>query len=544
MAISEFWWHNAVIYQVYPRSFYDTDGDGIGDLPGITTRLDYLADLGVNALWISPIFQSPMRDFGYDVSDYTAIDPMFGTLEDFDVLLAEAHALGIRILLDLVPNHTSDQHAWFQQSRASRSNPKRDWYIWRDAQADGSPPNNWLSYFGGAAWTWDAASAQYYLHNFHTSQPDLNYRHPAVKQAMFEQISFWLARGVDGFRIDVIERMMKDPQFRDNPLSPDYVAGRDNPMYSQQRVHSENGEGIHELIAEFRQVFDEFGERGTGRERLMVGEILYTADAEKMASFFGTPEQPEMQMPFDFALLIVPFEAEALRRFLDQYNGVMPLEGRNYVLGNHDQPRVATRIGRERARAAAMMLFTLPGTAFIYQGEELGLPDAEIAPADYQDPQGIQTGVSRDGCRAPMPWSPDPNAGFTTGSPWLPIPPEYAAFSVELQKYDPQSSLTLYQRLILLREESLALYNGRFRTLDAPEGVLLYERVSDAVGQAETGEHYLIALNFGDAPRTLDLAQAGAHGELLLSTGLDRKGEIALDSVALHPGEGVIIWVT
>ncbi|MCC6804636.1 MAG: alpha-amylase [Anaerolineae bacterium] len=524
------WWQRGVIYQIYPRSFMDSSGDGIGDLRGIVERLDYLKWLGVDGLWLSPTFPSPMADFGYDVADYTDVHPLFGTLDDFDHLLAEAHRRDIRILLDLVPNHTSSQHRWFLESRSSRDNPKRDWYIWRDpvlatqAKPDGSPPNNWLAYFGGSAWTWDEATGQYYLHNFLPEQPDLNWHNPEVRQAMFDAIRFWLKRGVDGFRIDVIDRMLKDEQFRDNPLDPGWLEGRDNPAAQYLRLFSENRPGIHELIREFRAVFDEFP------DRVSIGEIAYSLNPSIITAFYGEPTQPfgtELHLPFNFALTMLDWNAKDVRGFVDAYEGMIPAHGwANYVLGNHDQPRVATRIGVAPARAAAMLLLTLRGTPFLYYGDELGMRDVNIPAEQYQDPQGINIGISRDPERTPMQWSAAPNAGFAPPgvTPWLPLAPDYATVNVEAEQRDPRSMLMLCKRLIDLRRSDEALSLGNYQSLDAPDGVFAFAR----------GGRYAIALNF-----TGDVQRVPLSGEIVLSTHLDRDG--AVDNFELRPNEGVIL---
>lgn len=520
------WWQNAVFYQVYPRSFHDANGDGVGDLPGLLARLNHFTMLGVDALWISPVFRSPMADFGYDVSDYTAIDPLFGTLADFDALLAAAHARGLRIVLDLVPNHTSDQHAWFVESRSSRDNPHRDWYIWRDPAPDGGPPNNWLSYFGGPAWTLDPASGQYYLHNFAPEQPELNYRNPAVKQAMFAQIRFWLDRGVDGFRIDVIDRMLKHPDLPDNPPDPNWREG-DNPVWRLRRVHSENADGIHALIAEMGDVFRAYP------DRVSIGEIAYSTDPAFIASFRGTPERPEIDMPFNFAPLMLPWSAEAVRAFVDAYDAAVPGPGANYVIGNHDQDRVATRRGPEQARVAAMLLLTLRGAAFIYQGEELGLTNGEVAREHFRDPQGINTGFSRDPCRTPFHWDDSHNAGFSEcDTPWLPVAANYRTHNVLAELDDSRSFLQLYRQLIALRRAEPALAEGRYRSVDAPEGVFLYAREHDH-------QRLWMALNFTAQPQTVALHDADA--QVVLSTLLDRAGETAGGLLTLRPGEGVIV---
>jgi alpha-glucosidase len=519
------WWQRGIVYQIYPRSFMDSNGDGIGDLRGIADRLDYLTWLGVDALWLSPIFPSPMKDFGYDVSDYVGIHPIFGTMDDFDYLLKEAHKREIRIVLDLVPNHTSSEHAWFKESRSSRDNPKRDWYIWRDAKPDGSPPNNWLAYFGGAAWTWDETTQQYYLHSFLPEQPDLNWHNPEVRRAMYDAIRFWLKRGVDGFRIDVIDRMIKDEQLRDNPLDPNWMEGH-NPAHRYQRLYSENQPGVHDLIRDLRLVFNEF------TESVSIGEIGYFRDPGMIAPFYGqaqaqAPQGDEIHLPFNFALILLAWQADEIRAFVDAYEGLIPAHGwANYVLGNHDQSRVATRIGDAQARVAAMLLLTLRGTPFLYYGDELGMRDVDIPREKYQDPQGVNLGFSRDPERTPMQWDATPNAGFTSADaePWLPLAPDYPWANVNVEKGDPRSVLTLYKRLIDLRRSDDALIFGAYASLAAPDGVYAYTR----------GEKYMIALNFTGEAKPLALS-----GEIVVSTHLDRTGKV--EALELRPNEGVIL---
>lgn len=520
------WWMRGIVYQIYPRSFMDSNGDGVGDLRGIASKLDYIQWLGIDAIWISPIYPSPMHDFGYDVSDYTDINPLFGTLADFDHLLAEAHERGIKVLLDLVPNHTSSDHPWFIESRSSRDNPKRDWYIWRDAKPDGSPPNNWLAYFGGPAWTWDENTQQYYLHNFLPEQPDLNYRNEAVCQAMFDNIRFWLRRGVDGFRVDVIDRMIKDDiNLRDNPPNPDYVEGVWNPQDRLLRVYSEGYEGIHDLIHRFRAVFDEFD------DRVMIGEIAYSIDPDYITSFYGEGTEPygsEIHQPFNFALMMIPWEAEAIRAFVDAYDKAIPPYGwGNYVLGNHDRERLVSRVGAAQARNAAMLLLTLRGTPTIYYGEELGMSDVPIPPEQYQDPQGINLGISRDPERTPMQWDEAPNGGFAPegAAPWLPLAADFAINNVESQMVEPRSMLNFYRKLIALRKSDDDLLLGEYQSVNAPLGVFAYRR----------GQHYLVALNFTDAPQSVD-----ATGEIVVSTKMDR-GEKVNGTLVLRPNEGVIV---
>ncbi len=520
MTQSSDWWKRGVFYQIYPRSFKDSDNNGIGDLRGIADQLDYLVWLGVDALWLSPIFPSPMADFGYDVASYVDIDPIFGTLADFDHLLKEAHRRNIRIVLDLVPNHTSNQHNWFKESRSSRDNPKRDWYIWRDPKPDGSPPNNWLAYFGGSSWTFDEQTGQYYLHSFLPEQPDLNWRNPEVKQAMFDQIRFWLKRGVDGFRIDVIDRMLKDEQLRDNPPDPHYVEGRDNPAHRYLRLFSENRPGIHALIREMRAVFDEFP------NRVSIGEIAYSLNPSLITGFYGDPKEGgELNLPFNFALILLQWQAADVRAFVDAYEGMIPPYGwPTYVVSNHDQTRVATRIGDAQARLAGMLLLTLRGTPFIYYGDELGMRDVDIPAAQYQDPQGINLGISRDPERTPMQWNAAPHAGFSAVETWLPVAPDYTQVNVEAEQADPRSPLTLFKTLLDLRRADEALSLGDYESLEAPEDVFAFKR----------GGKYIVALNFSDLSQSLDLS-----GEIVLSTYLDREGGV--EKLDLRPNEGVVL---
>ena len=389
------WWREAVFYQVYPRSFQDANGDGVGDLEGVRRRLPYLAEtLGVDAVWLSPFYPSPMADFGYDVADYCGVDPLFGDLEDFDRLLAGCHERGLRLIVDLVPNHTSDRHPWFVESRASRHSPKRDWYVWRHPKPGGGPPNNWQAVFGGAAWEWDGATGQYYLHSFLAEQPDLNWRHPEVRAAMVGVMRFWLDRGVDGFRIDVADFVMKDPELGDDPPP--------GPGRPRSRAHPD----IHGVFRDTRLLLDEYEP-----PRVAIGEI-HEDDLAVWASYYGSGD--ELHLPFNFSLLHAPWEAEEVRRRVEALEAAL-LAGAwpNWVLGNHDEPRLATRFGPGAARTAAMLLLTLRGTPTLYYGDELGLPQLEVPPERQQDPFGRRVpGRGRDGCRTPMPWDAGPHAGF------------------------------------------------------------------------------------------------------------------------------------
>lgn len=535
------WWQHGIIYQIYPRSFQDSNGDGIGDLNGIRQRLDYLQWLGVNAIWISPIFQSPMADFGYDVADYKAIDPIFGSLADMEALIEAAHQHDIRIILDFVPAHTSDRHAWFQESRASRDNPKRDWYIWRDPKDDGSLPNNWGSYFGGPAWTLDEATGQYYLHQFDPKQPELNWRNPEVKEAMFDTVRFWLDRGVDGFRMDVVGFIIKDEALRDNPINPDAPDNLpDNDLLSRLiPKYSQNQTETHSLLQELRQLVDSYD------DRCLIGEIW--APLETWATYYGQVGREEIQLPFNFNLLLLGWDVQAIKASVSATEAILPNHAwPNYVLGNHDFPRLASRYGSElQARLAAMMLLTLRGTPTLYYGDELGMPNISLTQEQVQDPQGIRLGVarSRDVARSPMAWDDGQFAGFSTVEPWLPLHDDYEKRNVYTQNLIPNSILNLYRRLLRLRRSSMALRRGEYRAVEAPDEWFAYVR---EVG--ESGERYLILLNFSPEEMTAQMASAASslEGKIQLSTYMDRsqdhrKSTISLSQVTLRGYEGLIL---
>ncbi|MFG1420098.1 alpha-amylase family glycosyl hydrolase [Roseixanthobacter liquoris] len=521
------WWQTGVIYQVYPRSFQDGSGDGVGDLPGLLARLDYLADLGVDAIWISPIFPSPMADFGYDVADYVGIDPLFGTLEDFDRLVAAVHGRGMKLLLDLVPNHTSDAHPWFQEARASRDNPKRDWYIWRDPAPDGGPPNNWLSEFGGSAWAFDVTSGQYYYHAFLDRQPDLNWRNPQVVAAIHEAMRTWMRRGVDGFRVDVIWHLLKDPQFRDNPENPAFAPGM-NPYSRLLPLHTTDLSEVQDVIAGLRAVVDEFP------ERLLIGEIYLPF--ERLVAYYGA-NLDGVHLPFNFALLDTAWNARALERLIAAYEAALPVGGwPNWVLGNHDRPRIASRVGPDQARVAAMLLLTLRGTPTLYYGDEIGMANVPIPPERIQDPYEKNVpglGLGRDGVRTPMQWDDGPFAGFSTVEPWLPLAADFPEVNVAAQRGNGQSMLTLVRRLIALRHGRAELMLGAYCALAAQGDLLLYVRALDGAGRM------LVALNLGAEPLAATLP--GVSGEVLLSTFCDREGERMSGEIALRANEGVMV---
>jgi alpha-glucosidase len=507
------WWQRGIIYQIYPLSFQDASGDGRGDLEGIRRRLDYLEWLGVDAIWISPIYPSPMKDCGYDVADYCGVAPEFGTLADFDALLVDAHRRGLRMILDFVPNHTSDQHPWFRESRASRDNPRRDWYIWRDR------PNNWLSNFGGSAWTLDERTGQYYYHAFLEEQPDLNWRKPAVRAAMHDVLRFWMRRGVDGFRVDVLWHLMKDAEFRDNPPNPGWRAGDPSVRKLLERYSADQPE-IFDVVREMRAVVNEFP------ERILVGEIYLPL--ERLVAYYGTGGSG-VQLPLNFQLILAPWNAREINRIIAEYERLVPAgEWPNWVLGNHDQRRIATRVGAEQARVAAMLLLTLRGTPTLYYGDELGMEDVRIAPERARD-SWMRTepgvGIGRDPQRTPMQWDASAQAGFSSVEPWLPVSPLFKEKNVERAKSDPRSLLTLYRRLIELRRSRGALVTGRKQLLEAPPEVIAYRR-----------EDLLVALNLGREPRRL-----AASGRVLLSTHMDRQGERLAKALELRANEGAIV---
>ena len=529
------WWQRGVVYQIYPRSFMDSNGDGIGDLPGIIQKLDYLNDgsensLGVDAIWLSPFQRSPMADFGYDVADYCDVDPMFGTLSDFDCLVAETHRRGMKVIIDYVPNHTSDQHAWFIESRSSRDNPKRDWYIWRDPKPDGSLPNNWGSFFGGPAWTLDPATGQYYLHQFVKEQPELNWRSPEVRKAMLDVLRFWMERGVDGFRMDVVGLLIKDAELRDNPLNPNARPNLpENDLHGRQlQIYTEDQDEVHDIIQDIRKLLDSYP------EKCAIGELW--GPMERWVRYYGE-NGSELHLPFNFRLMHQPWSAKAMRASVDEMEAALPpFAWPNYVLGNHDQVRLATRFGgEEHARLAGMMLLTLRGTPTVYYGDELGFANASIPPEKIQDPQGINLGPerTRDVSRTPMQWDMSPEAGFSTVEPWLPVYPDYASRNVAVQSRQPGSMLNFYRSLFWLRRGSPALYGGSYSPLDIEGDCFVYLR-------EQADERKLVVLNFSAGYNTVTTEMDG-KGRLLLSTHMDREGEISLSCIKLRPHEGVVI---
>ena len=553
MADSEFvateWWQTGVIYQVYPRSFQDTDGDGVGDLRGITARLDYLVGLGVDAIWISPIYPSPMADFGYDVADYTGVDKLFGTLEDFDVLLGTAHAKGLRVILDFVPNHTSDLHPWFVESRSSRVSKKRDWYLWRDAAppagelagtAGGGEwkparervPNNWMSQFGGPAWTWDEQTQQFYLHSFLREQPDLNWRNEEVREAMYGAMRFWLDRGVDGFRMDVLWLLIKDEAYRNNFGSAVYNA--DQPE-------------TQEIVAEMRDVLDAYGPTmGEADEsnRVLIGEIYLPLP--ELVRYYGAPRDvvhpkvPQLSganLPFNFHLILAQWNAEAIAEVISTYEELLPAGAwPNYVLGNHDQSRLATRIGAKQARAAAMLLLTLRGTPTMYYGDELGMDDVAVSAAQTRDPAARDGGKGRDPERSPMVWVDAANAGFCPPGvvPWLPLEAGWETRNAAAQAADKTSMLMLYRKLLALRRRHDTLHAGGIAEVRAEGSVLRYRRVGLEGGASVD---FQVLLNLGTEAATVECDK----GVVVLTTLLDGEGAKVEGSVTVEAGEGLLV---
>lgn len=532
MADDYLWWCDGVIYQIYPRSFADSSGSGIGDLNGITEKLDYLADLGVDAVWLSPINPSPDVDFGYDVSDYRDIDPKFGSMADFDRLVKAAQKRGIRIVMDLVLNHTSDQHEWFRQSRSARDNAYRDWYIWHDPDEHGQPPNNWQSVFGGSGWEWDEKTKQYYYHMFYKQQPDLNWRNPKVRAAMLDVFRFWADRGVKGFRLDVFNVYFKDAQFRSNP---EKLIGR-RPFDKQIHWYDFDRPELMGVLEDIRKVLDGYG------EAYAVGE-----------TFFGTPEKAAgycgkdiLHAAFNFDFLENRWNPEGYARIIQAWEKAL---GRDkwptYVLNNHDTVRSATRFGQgeddERLKVAAAMLLTLRGTPFLYYGEEIGMRDIKLKRSEILDPIGKHYWpffIGRDGCRAPMQWEDSPNAGFSSAQPWLPLNPDHIKRNVAAQQADPHSLLHFYKRLLALRREHPALTRGSYELIGgAPSGVLAYVRTT-------ADERALVLLNFKGSPRSVDIGSDADNWQIGLSSkSVKRSGPLST-SMELGGNEALILFNT
>jgi alpha-glucosidase len=532
------WWRGAVIYQIYPRSFRDTNGDGIGDLAGIAEGLDYIADLGVDGIWISPFFTSPMKDFGYDVADYCGIDPSFGSFADFDRIIAKAHALGLKVIIDQVYSHTSDEHAWFQESRADRINPKADWYVWADPKPDGSPPSNWQSVFGGSAWQWDGPRKQYYLHNFLTSQPDLNVHNVDVQDALLDVARFWLNRGVDGFRLDALNFSMHDPDLRDNPPSGLPMELVTRPFDMQVKQYNQSHPDITGFLERIRAAIDEFPGRFT------VAEVGGPEPLAEMKAFTEGGKRLDSAYNFDF-LYAPRLTAPLVRASLSQWSGE-PGEGwPSWAFSNHDAPRAVTRwtLDGDMARAARLnllLLLSLRGNPIIYQGEELGLPQGEVAFEDLQDPEAIANWphtLGRDGARTPMPWAANaPQAGFSNANrTWLKLDPVHTGFAVDSQASDPASTLGYARQLLRLRQTQPALVHGDIALIDSPEDILAFLR-------RDEGGAVLCVFNLGEAPaRWSPPAELGGLSVIATQNTVDTAAALSHD---LAPGTGYWAVVT
>jgi alpha-glucosidase len=524
------WWRGATIYQIYPRSFLDTNGDGVGDLPGIRARLDYIASLGVEAIWVSPFFKSPMADFGYDIADYRAVDPIFGTLEDFDRLVADAHERGLKVMIDQVLSHTSDRHEWFLESRQSRDNPKADWYVWADARADGSPPNNWLSIFGGIAWAWEPRRGQYYLHNFLTQQPDLNFHNPAVRLAQLANMRFWLERGVDGLRLDAINFCFHDAKLRDNPPRPPAERkatgfSSSNPYAFQWHQFNNTQPEMLPFLEEIRALLDEFP------GSVALGEIS-SDDSTATVADYTRPGR--LHMGYSFELLGNDGSPARIRATVEDLRQRAPESWPCWTISNHDVERVVSRWGwndspPQAATQLSALVCSLRGSVCIFQGEELGLGEAELPFEALQDPYGIAFWPSfkgRDGCRTPMPWTESERAGFSSGRPWLPVPREHLGLSVATQERNPDSALHAFRRLMNWRKSQPTLITGDIEFLAATNSVLAFLRVTKE-------ERVLVAFNLSKQPTEIALPGIGSgtplegHG---LPTGTFAAGKLSLPS--------------
>lgn len=518
------------MYEIYVRSFQDSDGDGVGDLRGVIDRLDYLAWLGLDAIWLTPFYTSPMVDGGYDVASYTDVDLLFGSLETFDRLLEEAHRRGLRVVIDLVPNHTSDRHPWFIDSRRSVHAEHRDWYLWRDPGPDGGPPNNWLSVFGGGAWQFDEGTGQYYLHTFAREQPDLNWRNPSVRDAMVRVMRFWLDRGVDGFRIDVLWCLIKDEHFRDNPINPDYVPGA-MPAYEQLvDAYSCDQPEIRDVVAELRRVMDGY------EDRVLIGELYLPVT--RLVEYYGPRGRGGVHLPFNFHLITLPWKARVIQAMIDRYEGLLPAQAwPTWVLGNHDKPRAASRLGTQQARVAALLLLSLRGTPTIYYGEELGMLNGLVPPELMTDPQERMApglGLAREPFRTPMPWDSSRDAGFSSGRPWLPTAEPVVA-SVDRQIADPTSFLSLYRRLLKLRRSERALQVGRYAPIVARGDLIAFRRI-------QGDDELVVAVNLGHDAIELSIPGDPTLSELERLVGAPRPDPVQ-GTLNLAGDDGVVARV-
>lgn len=523
----QLWWQTGIIYEVYTRSFQDSNGDGVGDIRGVLERLDYLESLGVNTIWLTPFYPSPMKDLGYDISDYTGIDSLFGTFQDFDELLQEVHSRGMKLIVDFVPNHTSDQHPWFLESRSSRNNPKRDWYIWKDGKTNGSEPNNWLSVLGGPAWEWNEQTEQYYFHTFLKEQPELNLRNPEVQEAVLEAMRFWLEKGVDGFRVDVMWYLVKDEKFRDNPFNPDYESGMPGPEKLIQ-AYSSNQPEVHDIVRKFRDHLDQY------HEKVMIGELYLSIN--KIVDYYGA-NNGGAHLPGNHSLLLLPWNTRKIAAAIDKYEAALPDSAwPNWVIGNHDQARVVSRIDAAQAKVAAMLLLTLRGTPIMYYGDEIGMSNVEIPKEEMKDPQGLrmENKESRDPQRTPMQWETSKNAGFTTGNPWLRLPNHFDQNNVATQEQDPDSILNFYKRLIALRQKESALHKGDYYPVVTDGNVLAYIRK----GEATTS--FLIVLNLTGEDTVFHPQDTDLEAKIILSTCKEWNNSKLKHGTPIEANEGLL----
>jgi alpha-glucosidase len=523
------WWQTGIIYEVYIRSFQDSNGDGVGDIQGVLQRLDYLQWLGVKALWLTPYYPSPMKDMGYDISDFTGVDPLFGSMEGFDELLREVHRRHMKLIIDFVPNHTSDQHPWFGASRSSMDHPKRSWYYWKDARKDGSPPNNWLSILGGPAWQWDETTKQYYYHAFLKEQPDLNMTNPDVMEAMIDVMRFWLDKGVDGLRVDVMWHLVKDEKWRNNPPNPDYKPEMPDCDQLLQLFSCDQPE-VHNVVCRFRQLMD------TYPERVMLGELYLPI--HQIVSYYGADNRGA-QLPGNFQLLFQPWKARQVGILVDQYEAALPTEAwPNWVIGNHDRRRLVDRIGEPQARVASLLLLTLRGTPIMYYGDEIGMRNVPIPKEEWQDPQGLlmpEKDLCRDPQRTPMQWNASAHAGFTTGKPWLRIDENYQQNNVEAQQKDPGSLLNFYRRLIAFRQSKPALCQGDYYPVVTDGNTLAYMR------RWKGAPSFLVVLNLTGEAKIFQTQDKTLAGTVLLSTAKEGEKKTFKETMRLEANEGVIV---
>jgi len=529
------WWQTEIIYQIYPRSFQDSNNDGIGDIPGIIKRIDYLKRIGIKAIWLSPFYPSPMYDFGYDVSDYKAIHPIFGTMRDFDELLKETHKHNMKLLIDLIPNHTSSEHKWFQESRKSKTNPYRDYYIWKDPKQNGKEPNNWLSYFGGSAWEFDEKTGQYYLHQFLKEQPDLNYQNPKVLKEMLDIMDFWLAKGVDGFRVDAICQICEHPKFPNNPINPKWNGKI--PIEKYILKYTVNQPGTHKIVKAMRKIVDKYN------DRVLIGEAYLPY--KELLKYYGNDD--ECHMPFNFHLLEVKWKASAIKKKINDYEKTLSEKyWPSYVLGNHDQKRIASKVGTEKqARIAAMLLLTLRGTPTVYYGDEIGMKNVRIPKNMVQDSPALKQPeiadiVGRDPERTPMQWDKTANAGFSAKGvkTWLPVAKNFKKNNVKSLEADKKSILNLFKALTKLRSENNCLNSGKYKYIPTSEkDIFVYLRFTD-------NKKLLIILNFSSRKINLDLSKKiKGNAEILLSSDMTQKGNVALSKLKILPNLGLILKI-